>query len=102
MVVAEPAEPESRFVGSVGWGCWCLGGPVGDSGAVPGCDLIPLPGDGAFERVHLWWAGVVLEIVGELVDEPFGEVAVGDLVDRPDQLLGVPRHPYLTVGVTGW
>jgi hypothetical protein len=47
------------------------------------------------ERADLKRAGLVLKVDAELVDELAGEFGVGDLVDRPDDLLGVPGHAHV-------
>jgi hypothetical protein len=53
------------------------------------------------KRAHLDGARLVLEVAAEPVDELGGEVRVGDVVDGADDLLGVPGHAHLAVGVAG-
>jgi hypothetical protein len=42
-----------------------------------------------------------LEVEAELTDELAGELRLRDLIDRPNDLLGVPGHAHLATRVTG-
>jgi hypothetical protein len=99
--VGEAAEPERDSLDALDQVVDCLGRPVGHAGAVPRGDLVPPPGDRAAEPLDLRRAVVVLEVLAETGDELVGEFGVLDLVDRPDDLLGVPRGADLAAGIAG-
>jgi len=61
---------------------------------------MPPTGDGAAESLHLWRAGVVLEIDTELGDELGGQLRVVDGVDTPHNFFGAPYRADLTIRVT--
>jgi hypothetical protein len=53
---------------------------------VPGDDVLAPAHDGAAQGAHFERAGLVLEVVADLVDERAGELGVGDVVDGADDL----------------
>src|SRR5690606_19917042 len=62
-------------------------------------DLVPPAGDRAAELADLRWTRVVLEVRAEAGDELEADVGIGVVVDLADDLLGVPRHAHLALGV---
>ena len=79
-----------------------LGPPVREPSPVTRRTLGAPAGDRVSEALYLGRAGVVLEIDAELGHELVSEAGIVDLVDRADDLFGVPGHADLTVGVAGF
>ena len=68
-----------------------LGWSVGNSGGVPGADLVLPAVQCAAKLVGFGWQVGVLEVVAEAVDERECQVVVTVLVDAPDYFFDVPH-----------
>ncbi len=67
---------------------------------MPGGDLVAPADDNPAELADLRWARVVLEVGTEPSDELQGEGRVVVVIDRSDNLFGVPRSADLAARVT--
>ena len=74
---------------------------VGHLREVPGRDLWGPAGDGATEFVDLGWAGLVLEVVGELEGVSERDGGAVDVVDASYGFGGVPGCADFSMWVTG-
>ena len=78
----------------------CLGRSVRGAGPMERDDLVVPSGEGAAGTANLGRECVVLEISGQLCHISVGDGRVGDVIEEPDRLVGVPGVGDFALGVT--